>query len=127
MIEFEHLINDFLAVITGPLSFRFIVQPAVAMVLAIRDGRVDAKLHRKPFFWSIVSNPSQRMKSITNALHSVLSPIIIGICTDAVAQYMIFKHVRIVTAIFVGSVIISLPYVLVRGITNRICIMKYHE
>jgi hypothetical protein len=44
----------------GPLTLRLLIQPTVATILAIRAGLQDAREGRTPYFWSILSNPTQR-------------------------------------------------------------------
>jgi hypothetical protein len=46
-------------------------------------------------------------------------PVIIGIIADAVAQYLIFDHVRLIPAVIVGSLVTGIPYAVIRGLTNR--------
>ena len=43
---------------------------------------------------------------------------------DGIAQYLIFKQIRPVAAILVGSLVIGVPYALARGLTNRIVSLK---
>jgi hypothetical protein len=45
---------DLVARPIGPLEFRFLVQPLVAAVLAVRDGMLDARTGRSPYFWTLV-------------------------------------------------------------------------
>ncbi len=33
----------------GPMTFRFILQPAMAIIAALRDGFSDARLGRRPY------------------------------------------------------------------------------
>jgi hypothetical protein len=42
---------------TGPMAFRFILQPIMAAIAALRDGINDAKSRRSPYFWSLLANP----------------------------------------------------------------------
>jgi hypothetical protein len=44
----------------GPMSFRFLIQPAVAIFFAIRAGLKDARQHEPPFLWAVLSNPGSR-------------------------------------------------------------------
>ena len=46
--------------LSGPLNFRFIVQPVVASFLAIRAGLKDAQQDRPAFLWAAITNPSYR-------------------------------------------------------------------
>ena len=44
----------------GPLALRLILQPTMAVILAIRAGLKHAREGRTPYFWSILSNPAHR-------------------------------------------------------------------
>jgi hypothetical protein len=41
---------------TGPMAFRFILQPVMA-IAALRD---DANSRRSPYFWTLLANPFER-------------------------------------------------------------------
>src|SRR5271163_4667988 len=38
----------------GPMTFRFILQPAMAIIAAARDGVHDARTGRRPYFWALI-------------------------------------------------------------------------
>ena len=49
----------------GPMSFRFLVQPAVAIFFAVRAGLKDARQDEPPFLWAVLSNlvsPRERLR-----------------------------------------------------------------
>src|SRR5215510_16070968 len=46
--------------LTGPGRFRFVLQPAVAILLGIRDGLLDARAGRPPYLYSLLFHQSQR-------------------------------------------------------------------
>ncbi len=48
---------DLIARIDGPLHFRFYIQPLMATLLAVRDGRRDALAGRGAYLWSLVTDP----------------------------------------------------------------------
>ena len=39
---------------TGPMAFRFILQPVMAGIAALRDGIEDAKSRRSAYFWALL-------------------------------------------------------------------------
>ena len=41
----------------GPMTFRFILQPCMAAIAALRDGVNDARSGRRPYFWALLANP----------------------------------------------------------------------
>src|SRR5215472_5773361 len=52
--DLDRLWKDILGRPGGPMTFRFILQPAMAAIAALRDGVKDARLGRRPYFWGIV-------------------------------------------------------------------------
>ena len=52
--------EDLVARWGGPISFRFFVQPAVAVLFAIRAGLKDARANLPPFLWAALSNSGSR-------------------------------------------------------------------
>lgn len=113
-------LDDIGARLTGPMNFRFIIQPAVAIFLGIRDGLMDAKAGTPPFIFDLIHNPQRRKRQLKSALKTLLKSIIVGIVIDAIVQYMLFKHIRPLPAVLVGAFVMGVPYSLSRGITNRI-------
>ena len=41
----------------GPLTFRLILQPVVAILFAFRDGYHDARAGSVPYFWALFTQP----------------------------------------------------------------------
>ncbi len=117
---FQTVVERVIARVTGPLSLRFVLQPAMAILLGIRDGRLDARAGAPPFGWALVFKKGSRGAAIKSALHALLVPIVVGRVMVAVAQYLIFHQVRPGFALLVGTLVMGLPYVAARGISNRI-------
>ena len=46
--------SDILDRPTGPMMFRFILQPTMAIIAALRDGVKDARLGRRPYIWALI-------------------------------------------------------------------------
>ena len=44
----------------GPMTFRFILQPIMAMIAALYDGVRDARTGRSPYLWTILADPAER-------------------------------------------------------------------
>ncbi len=106
--------------LTGPMHFRFIFQPFVAILLGIRDGRQDAKVGNPPFLLNFFYSPYNREQQIQSAIKTLIKPVLFGIILDSLAQYMIFKQINPGGAFTVGTFVLALPYSLAREIANRI-------
>jgi hypothetical protein len=116
----QRIVEGIVARVTGPMHLRFMLQPAMAILLGIRDGRLDAKAGIVPFIWKLVFEPGERKKALKSALGTLLTPIIIGTLMDAIAQYLIFQHIRPMVALLVGTFVMGLPYAAARALSNRI-------
>ena len=60
--------GDILARLHGPGRFRFILQPTVAMLLGIRDGRNDAHEGAAPFLWGLIFHKELRPQLLKHML-----------------------------------------------------------
>ncbi len=109
-----------IARIVGPMSLRFVFQPLVAVLLGIRDGAMDAKAGEPPFIIDLIVDRDNRKAKLAGVLKSLSKTIVIATIFDMIAQYLIFDQVRVIPAIVVGVFLLSVPYSLARGITNRI-------
>ncbi len=116
----EQFLEDMAARLTGPMSFRFIVQPVVAIILGVRDGIMDSRAGTPPFIFDLLAHPKNRGRSLKSALSRLLVPIIVGTLLDAIAQYLIFKRIHPLPAVMVGAFVMGVPYSLARGVANRI-------
>jgi hypothetical protein len=58
---------------------------------------------------------------LRSAFVSVRDLVAIAILLDVISQFLIFHEVRPGAALVVGPVLITLPYVLARALTNRLC------
>jgi hypothetical protein len=113
--------------VTSPLHFRFILQPLMAIALGIRDGRLDAKAGTSPFVIDVLLGAENRREYIVSALKNLAMPVALGTVLDAVSQYQIFEHVRPLGALLVGFGILGVPYVLARGLTNRLTAVRHPQ
>ena len=107
------------AMLGGPGRMRFVLQPLVAIILGIRDGRSDAAAGRPPYVVAVLFADEGRREEVVSALRTLTKPLLVAVVLDAVLQYVIFSSIRLWQALAVGTTLIALPYVLARGITNR--------
>lgn len=105
---------------SGPMGFRIIIQPVIAIALGIRDGLMDANAGEYPYFIGLLFHPECRRELWARTLKNILKPFIAGVILDMILQYFIFQRVRLIPAIILGFVLIGLPYSIARGITNRV-------
>jgi hypothetical protein len=58
-----------LARASAPMKFRFVLQPLMAALLAIRDGRKDYHAGRPPYIWAVLREPRERRALLTHGLN----------------------------------------------------------
>ena len=119
--------NDFEARVTGPLSFRFLMQPAMAIFFAIRDGMNDAKAGRPPYFYTLFTDPEHRVSRLKQGLRAVVKILTLAIILDVVFQLFVFKWFYPVEAVLTAILLAFLPYLLARGPVNRIARTFLHK
>jgi hypothetical protein len=124
MSEIQEILTRFwdqlIAQPNGPLAFRFILQPAMAIILAVLDGLKDARLGRSPFLPTILFDPSQRAAYLREGLKRVSRVIVFAFVMDAIYQYLVLRTFYPFEALVTVFVLAVLPYVLIRGPVHRI-------
>jgi hypothetical protein len=105
---------------SGPLAFRFILQPTIASILAIRDGYKDARDNRSPYLATILNDPARRMPRLREGIKAVTRVLCLGVVMEAVYQFIELKAFRPVEMIVIVVVLAFIPYLIVRGPAGRI-------
>ena len=104
----------------GPMTFRFILQPAMAFFAAFRDGAEDAQRGRRPYLWAIITEPGERKGRIYGSIISTSRIILLGLFMDAVYQLIVLKTFYPGQAVIIALALALVPYVLMRGPIARI-------
>jgi hypothetical protein len=106
---------------TGPMAFRFILQPVMAGIAALRDGIEDAKSQRSAFFWTLLlTNPSQSGGRLREGLIATARIILLGLGMDVIYQLIVLKTFYPGEAVIVAIALAFFPYLLLRGPIARI-------
>jgi hypothetical protein len=105
---------------TGPMAFRFVLQPVMAAIAALRDGVKDAKSGRSPYFWTLLVNPLERFGRLNEGLISTARIILLGLCMDVIYQLIVLKTFYPGEAVIVATALAFVPYVLLRGPIARV-------
>jgi hypothetical protein len=105
---------------SGPLALRFIVQPLVAAIFAVRDGLKDARHGRTPYFWTILSDPAQRAGRLREGFKAVGKIIVLAMVLDAIYQIVALRKFYPGEALIIAFVLAYVPYLLIRGPVARV-------
>jgi len=117
---FENLIDR----VSGPMKFRLILQPLMAIIFAVRSGLKDAKEGKPAYFWGLFTDPDNRRDMLRDGWKSVGKIFVIAIIIDLVYQFVVFRWFYPGEAILVAAILAFVPYLLIRGPVNRIARRK---
>ena len=109
-----------LELIAGPGTFRFVIQPVLAILFGVRDGRNDAKSSTPPILYMLLLQSGKRREALKGVLKSIALPLTLAVAIDSILQIYIFGVWRLQWALVIGLGLVGIPYILARGITNRI-------
>lgn len=120
--ELTRFWTDLISRPDGPMALRFVLQPVMSTLMAIRDGIKDGKTGRHPYLLFIVrTDAGQRKAALAEGLKATGKILVFGIILDILYQLRMFGGFfypleTLVIAVFLAFI----PYLLVRGPVARI-------
>jgi hypothetical protein len=105
----------------GPLSFRFVLQPLMASMLAILAGLHDARAGRPPFLWRLVTAPRERRALLLSGWRDVGMVFGVAFVIDSVYQIAMLRFFYPLQAFIVACALAFVPYLVLRGLATRAC------
>jgi hypothetical protein len=121
--DLDRMWKDILDRPGGPMTFRFILQPAMAAIAALRDGVNDARLGRRPYLSAIMRGErgvEGRAGRLWEGVISTARILILGVVMDTVYQRVVFKTFYPGQAAVIAGLLAFVPYLLLRGPCARI-------
>ncbi len=114
---------------SGPLSFRFILQPLMAGLSALRDGVRDARLRERPYFWALLSEPRARGALLFEGLIATARVLMLGLVMDTIYQWIVLGSFHPTQAAIIAFALAFLPYLFLRGPIARMARLwlEYHS
>jgi hypothetical protein len=104
----------------GPMNFRLIVQPAVAIFFAIRAGLRDAHNGQSPFLWAVFSNPGQRRELLRQGWKDVGTVFIVALILDSIYQVIVHSGIYTLELLITATILAIVPYAMFRGLVTRL-------
>ena len=117
---FARMWGNLIGRIGGPLSFRLIIQPMVAVFFAVRAGWNDAQQGRVPYGWKIISNPVKRRELLREGWKDIAKVFVAAVVIDLIYQIIELQWLHPEEALIVAAMLALLPYLLLRGLANRV-------
>lgn len=115
-----NFITELIGRIDGPMYFRIYLQPLMAIIFAIRDGRKDAREGRPAYGWALLTNSEHRRYLLQDGWKGVRNVFIVAVVLDLVYQFVVIGGWRPLQALTAALLLAMIPYVLLRGPANRL-------
>jgi hypothetical protein len=118
--------SDILDRPTGPMMFRFILQPTMAIIAALRDGFQDARLGRRPYIWALIHGVRDcggRSGRLWEGIVSTARILILGVVMDMIYQWKVLDTFYPGQSAVIAILLAFIPYLVLRGPFQRIA---YH-
>jgi hypothetical protein len=114
------LAENLLGRLHGPLTFRLLLQPAIAIFLAVRAGLRDARDGQPAYFWALVNSAEHRRAMLRDGWRDIGKVFGIAIVLDVIYQLLVVRWVYPGETLIVAAVLALLPYLVFRGAVTRI-------
>jgi hypothetical protein len=111
---------DLIDRLSGPFTFRLILQPLSAALIACRAGLRDARSGRPAYGWAIFTNRADRRALLKEGWKELSRVFIVAVAVDLIYELKVFHEIRVGQSLFVAAVLALLPYPFFRGLVNRI-------
>jgi hypothetical protein len=112
--------------VDGPMAIRLLIQPIMATIFALRDGLRDARQNHAPYAWSLFLEPEHRGHRLRDGWRSIRTVFFAALAVDVVYQLVQLRWVYLGEALIIAQIVALVPYVLIRGLANRIVRMLRH-
>lgn len=112
--------QDLIARITGPMSFRLVLQPAMAVFLAVKAGLDDGRHGRPAFLWAAFHDPAHRRDLLKEGWKSIAKVFCVAVVLDGVYQFLVLRWFYPGEALLVAIILALIPYILIRGLVTRL-------
>jgi len=113
-------LTDFIARFDGPLHFRLFVQPLMAILFAVRDGRRDARDGRGAYLWALLTDRAERRYLLESSWKGISKVLVLAFALDVVYQFVEWHGLKPLQALLTATVLALIPYALLRGPVNRL-------
>jgi hypothetical protein len=104
----------------GPMSFRFLIQPAVAIFFAVRAGVRDARENKPTFLGCALSNPRSWSPRMRQSWKDVGAVFIVALVLDAIYQIAVQGGIFTLELLITATVLALVPYMVLRDLVSRV-------
>ena len=104
----------------GSMSLRFVIQPLVAAVIALRAGIGDAREGRPAYLWTALTSSGYRLQLLHGGWRDMRTPFLVSAILDAIYQLITHGFIYPLELLFTATLLALVPYLVLRGPVNRV-------
>ena len=97
------------------MHVRLLIQPVVAMLIAIRAGLKDARSGQPAYLWAILTNRAERGRLVHSGWKDIGRVFVVAFLLDTLYQTSVLRRVHPVQGLIVAAMLAVMPYLLFRG------------
>lgn len=112
--------DDLLARAWGPMWFRLILQPLVAISFGVRAGLRNARSSRGPAGQPRVLGPAHRRDMLQQGRRDLGNVVFVGILLDVIVQLIVLRAVYPGETLLVVTLVVIVPYQIIRTVVARL-------
>jgi hypothetical protein len=112
----ENLISRF----GGPMSFRLLLQPSVAIFFAVLAGIKDARENKPTFLGCALSNPHSWSPRMRQSWKDVGTVFIVALVLDSIYQIVVQGGIFTLELLITATILALVPYMVVRDLVSRV-------
>lgn len=112
-------VADLLGRAEGPMNWRFVVQPSVAVVIAMRDALRDSREGGRPYLWAVFTHAGHRRELLRDGMKRIARLFVLACVVDVVYQLAFRNGFHPLEALATAVILALVPYLLLRGPVYR--------
>lgn len=119
----QHFWRDLVDRTDGPMTFRFVLQPVMAIITASIDGYRDALAGHTPYFHKLLhgGRHGTRVETFREGFSAVARILLLGVAMDVIYQLKVFGNFSHPLETLVLAIVLAfIPYLLLRGPIARL-------
>lgn len=112
--------SDIFARASGPMTFRFYLQPTMALIAALHDGIRDTRFGHHSFFWTAAGDSTKQAGRLREGLRATARIVLLGLSMDVIYQIKVLDQFYPVEAVMMALLLAVVPYFIFRWIVESV-------
>jgi hypothetical protein len=104
----------------GPYNLRFVLQPSIAAIAAVRAALRDVRSGRPPYLWKVATRPEHRAALLREGWRDVRVTFALAALVDVLYQRSTQGWIDPVAVLLAALLLAVVPYLLLRGPVARV-------